>query len=145
MLSLRRWIVAPMAFLVGVFGSVASSHGHALQPGYLELRLIGEELYAVVWKKPAIKSRPMEITVRLPESCDPRTPVQSIWDGTAYVARWTAHCAGGIEGGAIHIDGLDRTSTDVLVRFDFVDGVGEARRLTPGNPSFTVPIQPRLA
>jgi hydrogenase/urease accessory protein HupE len=42
----------------------------------------------------------------------------------------------------IHIDGLAQTSTDVLVRFDFADGVNEARRLTPGNPSFTVPIQP---
>jgi hydrogenase/urease accessory protein HupE len=142
MLSACRRIVAVMTFLAGLVGSVASSHGHALQPGYLELRLIDVELYAVVWKKPANKSRPMAITAQLPESCDPRTPVQPIWDGNAYVARWTARCAGGIEGGVIHIDGLDRTSTDVLVRFDFADGVGEARRLTPGDPSFTVPIQP---
>ncbi len=142
MLSVDRRIVALMALLFGVFGSVASSHGHALQPGYLELRLIDEDLYAVVWKKPANKSQPMAITAQLPESCDPRTPVEPIWDGAAYVARWTARCSGGIEGGVIHIDGLDQTSTDVLVRFDFADGVGEARRLTPGNPSFTVPIQP---
>ncbi len=142
MLSVTRRIVASMAFLVGLVGSIASSHGHALQPGYLELRLIDVELYAVVWKKPANKSRPMAITAQLPENCDPRTPTQSIWDGAAYVARWTARCSGGIEGGVIHIDGLDRTSTDVLVRFDFADGVGEAHRLTPGGPSFTVPIQP---
>jgi hydrogenase/urease accessory protein HupE len=142
MLSAGRRILALMAFLVGVFGSVTSSYGHALQPGYLELRLIGEELYAVVWKKPAIKSQPMAISAQLPENCDPRTPVQPIWDGAAYVARWTARCSGSIEGGVIHIDGLDRTSTDVLVRFDFADGVTEARRLTPGDPSFTVPTQP---
>ena len=42
----------------------------------------------------------------------------------------------------IHIDGLERTSTDVLVRFDFADGATEAHRLTPGDPSFTVPTQP---
>ncbi len=142
MRSVGSRIVALMAFLFGVFASVASSHGHALQPGYLELRLIDEEIYAVVWKTPATRGRPMAITARLPESCDPRNPVQSVWDGTAYVARWTARCARGLEGGVIHIDGLDRTSTDVLVRFDFADGVGEARRLTPGDPSFTVPIQP---
>jgi len=142
MLSVGRRIVALTAFLAGVFGYVAVSHGHALQPGYLELRLIGEDLYAVVWKTPANKSRPMAIAARLPESCDPRTPAQPVWDGTAYVARWTARCAGGLEGGVIHIDGLDRTSTDVLVRFDFADGVTEARRLTPGDPSFTVPVQP---
>jgi hydrogenase/urease accessory protein HupE len=68
--------------------------------------------------------------------------VQPIWDGAAYVARWTTRCSGGVEGGTILIDGLDRTSTDVLVRFDFTDGVTETRRLTPGDPSFTVPSQP---
>jgi hydrogenase/urease accessory protein HupE len=142
MLSLGRQIVALMAFMVVIMAPIASSYGHALQPGYLELRLIGEELYAVVWKKPAVKSQPMAINARLPENCDPRTPVQPIWDGAAYVARWTARCPGGLEGGVIHIDGLDRTSTDVLVRFEFTDGAAEARRLTPGDPSFTVPTQP---
>ena len=42
----------------------------------------------------------------------------------------------------IRIDGLDRTRTDVLVQFDFADGVGETRRLTPGDSSFTVPTVP---
>ena len=142
MRSMGRPILALMAFLVGALGFGASSHGHALQPGYLELRLIDKDLYAVVWKIPATGGRPMAIAARLPESCDPRTPVESIWDGGAYVARWTTKCTGGLEGGVIHIDGLDQTSTDVLVRFDFADGVNEARRLTAGDPSFTVPSQP---
>jgi hydrogenase/urease accessory protein HupE len=142
MRSLGRWFFAMMVVLVGTLGTIASSHGHALQPGYLELRLIEPETYAVVWKTPAIGPRPMAITARLPEGCDPRTPVLPIWEGAAYVARWTASCTGGLEGGVISIDGLDRTSTDVLVRFDFADGIGEARRLTPGDPSFIVPTQP---
>ena len=71
-----------------------------------------------------------------------RTPGQPIWDGAAYVARWSARCKGGIEGGLIHIVGLDKTSTDVLVRYEFANGVSQARRLTPGDPSFTVPTQP---
>jgi hydrogenase/urease accessory protein HupE len=142
MLHGGRRIVVLMAFLFGVLGSVASSHGHALQPGYLDLRLIKEDLYAVVWKKPAIKSRPMAISAQLPESCEVRTPVDSIWDGSAYVARWTTRCAGGLEGGDIRIDGLDQTRTDVLVRFDFADGVGQTHRLVPGDASFTVPSQP---
>ncbi len=137
-----RPIPALMIFVVGALGFGASSYGHALQPGYLELRLIDRDLYAVVWKIPATSGRPLAIAARLPESCDPRTPGQPIWDGAAYVARWTASCTGGLEGSVIRIDGLDRTSTDVLVRFDLADGVSEARRLTAGNPSFTVPTQP---
>jgi hydrogenase/urease accessory protein HupE len=142
MLPAGRQLLALMAFLVSVLGLSAPSYGHALEPGYLELRLIDKDLYAVVWKVPAAGARPMAIAAKLPENCDPRTPGQPIWNDTAYVARWTAKCPGGLEKGVVHIDGLDQTSTDVLVRFDFADGVSEARRLTAGDPSFTVPTQP---
>ena len=142
MRCVRSRVPAVMVFLVGLLGICASSSAHQLQPGYLELRLIDKDIYAVVWKTPAVKARPMAITAQLPENCDPQTPPQSIWDGTAYVARWTANCPGGLEGGVIRIDGLDQTSTDVLVRFDFADGTSEARRLTASNLSFTVPSVP---
>jgi len=142
MRSVDRRIPALIVFLIGAFALVGSTYGHALQPAYLELRLTGEELYSVVWKKPATGGQPMAISAQLPPNCDPRVPTPPIWDGSAYIARWTTKCPGGLEGGVIHIDGLARTSTDVLVRFDFTDGVGEAHRLTPGEPSFTVPTQP---
>ena len=137
-----RPILALIALLVSLLGFGTSSYGHALQPGYLELRLIDKDLYAVVWKTPATGGRPMAITAQLPESCDPRMPGQPIWDGAAYVSRWTANCPGGLEGGLIQVDGLNQTSTDVLVRFDFIDGTSQARRLTAGDTSFTVPTQP---
>lgn len=140
--SVGKPILALMIFLVGATGFGTFSFGHALQPGYLELRLIDTDLYAVVWKTPASGARPMAIAARLPERCEPRTAGQSIWDGTAYLARWTATCPGGLEGGVIQIEGLDQTSTDVLVRFDFADAIGEARRLTAADPSFMVPTQP---
>ena len=137
-----RSIFKLLIFLLGTLVFVSSSFGHALQPGYLELRLINNEIYVVVWKTPATNGRPMAITAQLPKHCDPRIPGRTIWNGAAYVARWTANCPGGIEGGRIHIDGLDRTSTDVLVRFDAADGVEKAHRLTASDPSFTVMIQP---
>ena len=135
-------ILALMIFLAGSLGFAAASFGHALQPGYLELRLIDKDLYAVVWKTPASGGRPMPIAARLPERCEPRSPGQSIWDGSAYLARWSATCPGGLEGGEIHIDGLDQTSTDVLVRFDFANGASETRRLTAAASSFVVPAMP---
>jgi hydrogenase/urease accessory protein HupE len=84
----------------------------------------------------------MAISARLPENCDPRTPGQSSWDGMAHITRWTAKCPGGLEGGTIQIEGLDRTTTDVLVRFDFADGENQAHRLTSSDPSFRVPARP---
>jgi len=129
------------ALLLGTgFGAVA--HGHALEPGYLEVRQIDARLYAVVWKKPSANGAPMAITVQLPQQCDPRTEGQLVLDGGAYYARWTTTCEGGLEGGTLQIAGLERTSTDVLVRFDFADGVTGTHRLTPTDTSFVVPEQP---
>lgn len=137
-----RSVVALIIVLAGVHGFSTKALGHALQPGYLELRLIDKDVYAVLWKVPATGGRPMAISARLPDHCDPRTPGQSRWDGIAHVTRWTAKCPGGLEGGLIHIEGLDRTTTDVLVRFDFADGESQAHRLVASDPSFTVPAQP---
>ena len=141
-LSVGKRFLALMIFLVGALGFATFSFGHALQPGYLALRLIDQDLYAVAWKTPAIGGRPMAIAPQLPEQCEPRTPGESIWDGAAYMARWTVKCPGGLEQGVIQIDGLDQTSTDVLVQFDFADGGSEARRLTAADPYFMVPTQP---
>ena len=133
-----------LCLILILLGAALSSiaHGHALEPGYLELRQIDESLYAVTWKKPAIKGVPMAIAVRLPEQCDPRTEGQLSWDGTAFYSRWTATCTDGLEGGELQIEGLEKTSTDVLVRFDFSDGVTGTQRLTPTDTSFIVPTQP---
>jgi hydrogenase/urease accessory protein HupE len=138
---LRSTTLLLTVLLLGtVFGAIA--YGHALEPGYLELRQIDESLYAVVWKKPSASGVPMAIAVLLPEQCDPRTEGQLVLDAGAYIARWTATCAGGLEGGTLQIAGLERTSTDVLVRFDFADGVTGTHRLTPTETAFVVPAQP---
>ena len=85
---LVRSAVALAVLLIGSLGFGGASFGHALQPGYLELRLIGEDVYAVAWKVPVTGGKPMAIAAQLPERCDPRTPGQPRWDGLAYVSRW---------------------------------------------------------
>ena len=132
------WILA--AILALGFG--ATAFGHALQPGYLELRLIEPDLYAVLWKVPAASGRPMAISAELPKQCEPRTPGGSTWDGVAHVSRFSTRCTGGLEAGTIYIAGLAETTTDVLVRFDLVDGENLTHRLTASDPSFIVPSTP---
>jgi len=139
--SFRRLL--SLLFILGlVLGISTSSYGHALQPGYLELKLIEPDNYSVLWKKPAVNGKPMNISAILPAHCDKRSVEQNLWDGSAYFSYWTANCPEGLEGGIIEIKGLDLTATDVLIRFGFIDGRTETRRLTPGNSSFTVPTIP---
>jgi hydrogenase/urease accessory protein HupE len=139
-----RPVLALLAFLVGGLGFVASAYSHALQPGYLALRAIDKNTYAVTWKMPAVRGRPMPIAARLPESCAPRTPGQPVWDGAAYVARWTATCPGGPVGGTIAVEGLAATQTDVLVRIQRLDGTEQTARLTPAAASFVIEEAPGM-
>ena len=139
---LRSTVLALLTVLVGGLGLVSSAWGHALQPGYLELREVGEGIYGVVWKKPSTQGIPMAISVQLPRGCEPRTEGSLVFDGSAYYARWTARCEQGLEGGRLQIEGLENTSTDVLVRFDFSNGVTGTHRLTPADTGFVLPATP---
>jgi len=123
-------------------GSSQNAFGHALQPGFLELRALDGQTWRVFWKKPAVAGRPMPIDAVLPASCEPRHGPEPRFDGQAYLAQWIASCPEGLEGGTIRIAGLERTQTDVLVRYELTPGEGEARRLTAFETSFTVPTAP---
>ena len=128
--------------LLATFASVQSLQAHALQPGYLELQLIGGETWRAFWRKPDVQGRPMPISVELPENCEVRTPPEPMFDGTAWVAQWVTTCPGGLARGTISVPGLGSTRTDVLIRYELTKGAGKARRLTPGEPSFAVPADP---
>lgn len=137
-----KFLLVVMASLFFALTSGQAARAHALQPGYLELQLLGGDNWRAFWRKPTVKNRPMAIDVELPENCDVRTPPQPVFDGSAWVAQWAAACRGGLAGGVISIHGLELTQTDVLVRYELNQGAGEAQRLTPSRSSFVVPAEP---
>jgi len=131
---MTRTAITVLLTLVAALVPVAGAQAHALEPGYLEMRSTGPEQYAVLWKIPVVVDRPMPISALLPESCVPRTPGELRWTGAAYLSRWTVTCPGGLAGGSLRIEGLERTATDVLARIDDGEGGVETLRLTPSEP-----------
>lgn len=115
---------------------------HALQPGYLELTALGGETWRVFWKKPAVAGGPMAIDAILPAQCDRRSSDDARFEGAAFVTQWIANCPGGLAGGEIAIRGLEKTRTDVLVRYELAPGEAHAKRLTSLEPAFLVPEAP---
>jgi hydrogenase/urease accessory protein HupE len=116
---------------------------HALEPGFLELQPIGGADWRVTWRKPQVNGAPMAIDAVLPATCTPRRGPAPAFDGRAFVTGWIATCDGGLSGGEIRIEGLERTRTDVLVRYASAPGAApEAMRLTAPSPAFTVPEDP---
>jgi hydrogenase/urease accessory protein HupE len=113
----------------------AQALAHALQPGYLELRPAGGQTWQVVWRVPDVTGRPMPIDAILPDNCTPVSGPDPRPEAGAWVSRFTAICDGGLAGGRLTIAGLERTRTDVLVRYGLENGtspgsVDQTHRLT---------------
>jgi len=125
-------ILAPVAF------------AHEVRPAYLEVRQTGPETYDVLWKVPGNgNDLRLGLYVELPPACTNVTPPRGSMINTAYSERWTVKCPGGLDGTTIHIAGLSATMTDVLVRFERLNGTTQVTRLTPSAPSFVVETAPR--
>lgn len=135
----RRLAVLVCGLLLAALGPDRAG-AHALEPGFLELQSIGAGEWRVTWRKPQVGGAPMAIDAALPHGCTPRRGPPPRFDGRAYLAGWIATCADGLAGGEIRIEGLERTRTDVLVRYTLDGDVApRAQRLTAASPAFTVP------
>lgn len=136
----RRLIL--VAVVLAGFWGPGKSDAHALEPGFLELQNIAGSEWRVTWRKPQVSGQPMSIDAVLPEGCDKRRGPSASFDGRAFLSSWIALCKDGIAGGEIRIDGLERTRTDVLVRYSVGEDTSpKAVRLTAANPAFTVPME----
>ena len=131
---MRLLILLPV--LLGLSGPAVP---HALQPGFLNLKALSGDAWQVFWKVPSDGTGPMAIAAVLPEHCMPRRAEGLRFDGAAFVAEWVAACSDGLEGGEIRIEGLERTATDVLVRYELEAGKANSQRLTAASPGFMVP------
>jgi hypothetical protein len=116
---------------------------HRLQPAYLEIGEQAAGKFSILWKRPFVGSRPMNIYPQLPSSCTNLTEpvIQLLPSGT--VERWFVDCGtGGMINETINIDGLPATQTDTLLRIQLLDGSMFTSVLRPDSPSFLVPKKP---
>jgi len=128
-------------FLLATWTTGASAH--RLQPAYLEIGEQAEGKFSILWKRPFIGGRPMNIYPQLPSSCKNLSEpvVQSLASGA--VERWFVDCGDkGIVDERIGIEGLPATQTDTLLRIQLLDGSMVTSVLRPDSPSFLVPSTP---
>ncbi|NIM00920.1 MAG: HupE/UreJ family protein [Acidobacteria bacterium] len=130
--------VFALAALVPAVLTATPTAAHEVRPGYLEIKQTAAEAYDVLWKVPAKGDLRLGIYARLPRTCENLRPPSTYSAGGAFTDRWTADCPGGLTGQTIVIDGLESTLTDVLVRFERLDGTVQSELLAPKSPSFVV-------
>lgn len=138
----NRVFVTTLASIISGFAlflSALSAMAHPLEPGYLQINELGSERYQVIWKVPRTGSKPMPIDAHLPKICEQNASNDFRFVDSAFVASWSTHCPGGLNGQPIHIVGLDKTSTDTLVRITNAEGLSSTFRLTPNNTQTLIP------
>lgn len=122
--------------------SFGSASGHALEPGYLDIRQMTPETFRVFWRKPDVNGAPMQIEARLPGTCTPDRGDTPQFDGAAWISAWLTECPGGLTGGTVRIEGLEGQNTDVLLRIQLQDSATTTVRLTPDQTGHEILAEP---
>lgn len=132
---MKRLMLGLLLWLAVVAGT---ANAHALDPGYLDLSALGQDRWRVTWRMPDVSGRPMPIDAALPDNCAGDAP-PPVFDGRAWTTGWLVNCPGGLQGRDIRIEGLEKTRTETLVRYELEPGEAHVRRLTSSESGFTVP------
>ena len=109
------------------------------RPAYLELRELGADRYAVLWKVPAVGGEQrLSAYVRFPDGTDTVTSPRVTSGGDAWTERWEIRFEGGLAGQTISIEGKAVGVTEVIARVERQDGSSQVESLPIEHPEFTV-------
>jgi hypothetical protein len=118
----------------------AAAAAHPLAPALLELHGTAAGHYEVRWLTSVARVRGVEVTPVLPARCEalsaPRTAVR---DGEALESTWTVRCEDGLPGATIHVDGLEGSGIQVVLRIVAPGAPAVSAILDARAPAFEVP------
>lgn len=112
---------------------------HEIRPAYLEIREIEPNVYDFLWKTPARGEMRLALNILQPEACTNAAEPRSTMVGGAVIQRWRAACEGGLIAKPIEIENLSHTLTDVIVRFEPLEGSPKTLRVRPDDPFAVIP------
>ena len=136
------WRFCKLAIFYFMLKASQTLYAHEVRPGYLELRQTQADMYAVLWKVPAVGDMRLSIHPRFPDNCKPAGDVTTYRAYDSYTEQLILACPGGLNGRTIAIDGLAATMTDVLARIERTDGSSQVERLTQSKPQMVVVASP---
>ncbi|MDO3722826.1 HupE/UreJ family protein [Marinobacter sp. chi1] len=133
-----------LCLLLLVLFTTSFTQADELRPAYLQLTEQAEGAYTVLWKVPAKGQQRLALQVRFePEPAAVSQPVEGFLNGS-HLQQWSIRADEGLAGMNVAIEGLARTTTEALLRVEYIDGTSVTHRLTPAAPSITLAGQPTL-
>lgn len=112
---------------------------HEIRPAYLEIREVEPQVYDFLWKTPARGEMRLALNIIQPADCATAGDPRSTMVGGAVIERWRATCSGGLIAKPIEIENLSHTLTDVIVRFEPLEGSPKTLRVRPDDPVALIP------
>ncbi|MEO9468198.1 HupE/UreJ family protein [Parasphingorhabdus sp.] len=131
MTALRAFLIV---FLVATIVVDPPAQAHEIRPAALTLREQADGLVRVEWKQPILDGRKLKMRPVLPEQCPVAKTTRQILSGNAVVESWSTKCV--LDKGAVSIEGLDQTLTDVFVQIHYPNGTQRTEILRPASTSF---------
>lgn len=128
-----------LLFLFVVFLLTVQSMSDELRPAYLEVTENKQNIFSLLLKVPAKGSKKLDIKVELPRSCTNITPLSTHFVNNAHLEQWSVECVEGLVGKTLAFQGLTRTSTDLLLRLELLNGTSQSILLTPTKTSYQIP------
>ena len=109
--------------LLGLFVLLAPlCFAHELKPAFLRIDATSDTEYAVVWKRPFGAAGPLSLRPVLPAGCAVQPGGVDFLQGNSLVRRDVVHCAEGMDGKAVGIEGGAVAMADVMVQVTLPDG-----------------------
>src|SRR5450631_43474 len=109
-----------------------------IRPAYLELREVMPGEFNVLWQTPMVGEVRLALEPEFSGEALPLSPITTQTIAGNAIQTWQLR-APALRGQTLHIRGLERTVTDVLTRFQFLDGTVAINVLQPSAPTLVVP------
>ena len=132
---MKRFLAAVLLLTCLASGAGAD----VFRPAYLELRELGDDHYAVLWRVPAIGSdQRLAAYVRFPDGTETVENPRVTLSENAWTERSQIRLEGGLAGRTITIEGSAVGVTQVIARLERLDGSSQVENLPIERPTFTV-------
>jgi hydrogenase/urease accessory protein HupE len=137
-----RFLALGVVGITGLLATVlhsATCVAHEVRPSYLEVREDRPGEFEVLFKTPMRGDLRLALSATFSGRADGVLPITTRTTGDAAIQTWRFRMVDPLRGQTVGIAGLENTMTDALVRVAFLDGTAWMRRLTPQQPSATIP------
>jgi hypothetical protein len=128
-----RQIVAGL--LLAMLFVFSSARAHEVRPAYLEIKETVPGQFSVLWRTPVLAGMRLPMALKPPGDVrNLKEPVVQELTDSLVERHWIVAGPNGFAGKRIEFPGLQLTITDVLVRFEMLDGTKGATIVRPSQP-----------